>query len=510
MGYNQGTLFETEANTLKKAILISLLCIGCVALLCATAGAWIWFDNTYTLDLDMAGDRQLTLEYGQNYEDPGATAQFYGSHFSKEPIAVSVTTQGSIDTSHLGTYHIQYTASHNDMVSTAYRTVSVVDTQAPEITLVTNPDAYTVPGQPYQEEGFSAVDNVDGELTQQVTSAEQDGVVVYTVTDASGNTATVSRQIHYHDPTPPELKLQGNTSVVLNAGEAYSEPGYTATDNCDGDITAKVAVSGGVDIYKPGTYVLTYTVADAYENTASATRTVTVLPLVTAPPAEVNPSPDATPAPDAPPAPVDGKVIYLTFDDGPGPYTGRLLDVLAKYGVKATFFVVNTAYIGEVARIVQEGHAVGIHTTTHRFEEIYASDEAFFNDLYTMQGIIEANCGVKTTLMRFPGGSSNTVSASYNRGIMTRLAQAVTEQGFQYFDWNVDSRDAGGAWDSTSVFNSVVNGIGNKQNSVVLQHDIKGYSVDAVENIIVWGLANGYTFLPLSPSSPGCHHGINN
>ena len=113
-------------------------------------------------------------------------------------------------------------------------------------------------------------------------------------------------------------------------------------------------------------------------------------------------------------------------------------------------------------------------------------------------------------LLRFPGGSSNTISKDYSKGIMTRLAAAVTERGFTYFDWNVDSNDAGGAKTADEVFNNVIKGVKNKQNSVVLQHDMKSYSVDAVEKIIVWGLKNGYTFLPLDANSPTCHHGINN
>ena len=82
--------------------------------------------------------------------------------------------------------------------------------------------------------------------------------------------------------------------------------------------------------------------------------------------------------------------------------------------------------------------------------------------------------------------------------------------GFQYFDWNVDSRDAGGASSSDEVFYNVINGISKHQTSIVLQHDTTAFSVNAVERIIVWGLANGYTFLPLTPGSPGCHHGVRN
>ena len=114
-------------------------------------------------------------------------------------------------------------------------------------------------------------------------------------------------------------------------------------------------------------------------------------------------------------------------------------------------------------------------------------------------------------MLRFPGGSSNTVSR-FNKGIMTRLTQAVTEKGFIYADWNVDSDDAGKTRTPDGVFWNVVNGVSKNEKafSVVLQHDVKGYSVDAVENIIRWGLANGYTFLPMDAYTPECHHRIRN
>ncbi|MBQ9108767.1 MAG: peptidoglycan-N-acetylglucosamine deacetylase, partial [Oscillospiraceae bacterium] len=117
--------------------------------------------------------------------------------------------------------------------------------------------------------------------------------------------------------------------------------------------------------------------------------------------------------------------------------------------------------------------------------------------------------GIKTTLLRFPGGSSNGVSR-FNPGIMTRLTKLVEEKGFQYFDWHVDSQDAGGAKTADEVFQNVVNGVKNRKTSVVLQHDIRGYSVDAVERIIQWGLKNGYTFKALDENSPKAHHNVKN
>ena len=93
---------------------------------------------------------------------------------------------------------------------------------------------------------------------------------------------------------------------------------------------------------------------------------------------------------------------------------------------------------------------------------------------------------------------------------MSKLVEAVTDQGFQYFDWNVDSNDAGGAKTADEVFQNVVNRIGNRNQAVVLQHDIQKFSVEAVEKILIWGIQNGYSFQALTPNSPICHHDVNN
>ena len=98
----------------------------------------------------------------------------------------------------------------------------------------------------------------------------------------------------------------------------------------------------------------------------------------------------------------------------------------------------------------------------------------------------------------------------FNEGIMTSLTGAVTDAGFQYYDWNVDSNDAGGATTAEEVLNNVIAGVEGKHYAIVLQHDIKPYSVEAVEQIILWGLENGYTFRRLEPNSPNCHHNLNN
>ncbi len=376
----------------------------------------------------------------------------------------------------------------------AKRIAIETDTVPPVIELVSNEGTFTLPGEPYAEEGYTATDNLEGDLTDRVVRTEADGAVTYTVSDTAGNETTVRRTIVYGDPVPPVITLAGDAAVTLNAGVYYTEPGFSAADNVDGDLTERVSVTGTVDPYQPGTYEISYAVTDSYGNAAAAKRTVTVL----------------APSPQKDDPEKGEKNVYLTFDDGPGPYTERLLDILARYNVKATFFVIDNPVYGDlIGREVREGHSVGIHTATHSYETIYASEEAFFADFQIVDDLIYEKGGIRTKISRFPGGSSNTIS-EFNPGIMTRLAAMVREKGFQYFDWNVASGDAGQTKSTYTVFTNVINGVKGKADSVVLQHDIHAYSVDAVERIIVWGLVNGYTFLPLDETSYAAHHRIFN
>lgn len=473
--------------------------ICAVLSLAILAGAYVLMFrvNQFAVELNLAGEQEIQLEYGEHYEEPGAQARFFGTHLAKDGRELPVTTYGSVDETKIGTYTLRYRASYRKWSAEAVRTVRIVDTVAPQILLTEDPGTYVLPGQPYVEEGFYACDNYNGDITDFVQRTEKNGKVIYTVTDSSGNSTSVVRDIVYCDPFSPQITLNGDASVTITAGEKFRDPGATAQDNCDGDLTDRISVSGKVDIYRAGTYTLTYTVRDSYGNTASAQRTV-----------RVKPKPQPKPQPDQP-VPGD-KVIYLTFDDGPGKYTRQLLEVLAKYNVKATFFVVNTKYVDIIKEIADQGHTIGIHTLTHDYKKIYASEEAYFEDLHKMEEIIAEKTGIRTTLIRFPGGSSNTVSKKYNLGIMSRLTQAVLDQGYQYFDWNVNSNDAGGSKTTEEVLSNVIAGIKKHKVSVVLQHDIKEYSVAAVEQIIVWGLENGYTFLPLNAGSPGAHHNVNN
>lgn len=487
---------ETEIWRKKRSPWKWILWILILLVLLAAAASVLLFGvNRFFLTVQLAGEAEINLEYGNAYTEPGASAVLQGSKFLQEGISpekAAIQISGEVDTGKLGKYVLTYSADFLWWSAEGERIVRVVDTEKPVITLEDAGQATVLPGTPYEEPGFKATDNYDGDITDRVKRTEEMGIITYTVVDSSGNPAYAVREVPYHDPFPPEIRLEGGEHMSINTGTCFVDPGFSASDNVDGDLTELVCVEGEVVWYEPGTYTLTYSVTDGYENNTTVERTVEVV---------------AQPRPQI--EKPDGKTIYLTFDDGPGPFTEQLLEVLGKYGVKATFFVTDTGYDSVMKKIVEQGHSIGIHSVTHNYEQIYASPEAYFADLFGMQDIIFENTGVRTNLLRFPGGSSNTVSC-FNEGIMSLLTEAVQDAGFQYFDWNVDSNDAGGARKSQTVFSNVTAGVSQNRISVVLQHDIHAFSVEAVEDIIVWGLDNGYTFLPLQQNSPPMHHGVNN
>lgn len=560
-----------KKNT-KRKILYTILAISCICV-CILAAFLFISKNTASLELSIEDGKTITIEYGTD-SLPAVTALYWESIFDKKGTPVKVTTQGEIDESKLGTYAVTYSASHKKQSASASVTFVIQDTTAPELTLTGGETGYYSPGYTYVETGYTASDNYDGDLTEQVVFTQTDQSITYTVTDSSGNSTTLTRTLEckdvvppaltlngeanmelahgstFIDPgasalddvdgdltasirvegsidttvygeqtltyivedssgnrrelqrnivvtelTPPELTLNGDTRIFLKLGETYTEPGYTASDNADGDITATVSIKGSVDTNKVGAYTLTYTSTDSSSNSTSKKRTVFVYA----------PQGDSTITPN-------GKVVYLSFDDGPGPYTQKLLDILDKYNVKVTFFVTNQFpdYQNMIGEAHRRGHTIAMHTYSHTFEKLYASEAAYYEDLNKIKAVCEAQTGISPTIIRFPGGTSNAISKQHCPGIMTALTKSVPANGYQYCDWNVDSMDAGGAKTASEVANNVISGISKFQNSFVLQHDTKLYSVDAVEEIICWGLANGYTFMPMNADSPMYQHPAHN
>lgn len=182
-----------------------------------------------------------------------------------------------------------------------------------------------------------------------------------------------------------------------------------------------------------------------------------------------------------------GRKVYLTFDDGPSSNTNAILDILAEYNVKATFFVVGKE--GEWAedaykRIVEEGHTLAMHSYTHEYDTIYASVEDYASDLSRLQEYLYDVTGVWCRYVRFPGGSSNTVSEVSMKDCIAWL----NEQGFTYFDWNVSSQDASGTTLSVQqLLDNCMEGVSKHQDTVIiLMHDAasKDTTVEALPKLI--------------------------
>jgi len=352
----------------------------------------------------------------------------------------------------------------------------------PEITLE-GADTVDVGTEEYVEPGYTAKDVFGKDITDKVETKMSHDAVTYTVTGKFGKKATATRKLV--DTAPPEIMLTGGDTTVMKGG-TYREPGVGAYDFYDGNLTEEIKATE-VDTSKVGKQEITYTVTDKSGNTATATRTVTVKKKQGTKPA-----------------------IYLTFDDGPGKYTEQILDILDEYGVKATFFVTNQfpKYQSLIKREAKSGHTVAIHTYSHNYEKIYASADAFWEDIEKMNEVIKKQTGKKTNILRFPGGASNTISR-FTEGIMTQLVSDCALKGYQYVDWNVDSADAENAGAET-IYNNVINGVSNHENSIILMHDVKEATVEALPDIIQWGIDNGYTFKVITAEGYVVHHQVNN
>lgn len=197
------------------------------------------------------------------------------------------------------------------------------------------------------------------------------------------------------------------------------------------------------------------------------------------------------------------RVVYLTFDDGPSANTSRILEILAEYGVKATFFVVGANKTGEADQqrmrdIVAAGHTLAVHSWSHDYTKIYASVEAFLDDFNQIYEWVHEVTGVYPQIFRFPGGSIN----GYNRGTYQEIIAEMTRRGFVYYDWNASAQDATVTPLAPSVIaENCLKGIGRSQ-VVVLAHDsaARGTTVEALPAVIEGYRDAGYAFAALTPA----------
>jgi peptidoglycan/xylan/chitin deacetylase (PgdA/CDA1 family) len=198
--------------------------------------------------------------------------------------------------------------------------------------------------------------------------------------------------------------------------------------------------------------------------------------------------------------------VYLTFDDGPSHNTEKILDILKKHNVRATFFVNGKASESTELEplyrdIAEDGHAIGMHSYSHKYSEIYSSREAFETDLDKIHSLIYNETGIDTRLYRFPGGSANTVS----RQPMSQFADVLHQHGYEYYDWNIYPGDnSGRAYPKEAIISGILGNISEYRVAIILLHDsdTHGSTVEALPEVVEGLLTQGAEFCVMDSDTP--------
>lgn len=399
-----------------------------------------------------------------------------------------VRTEGSVDLTKPGDYAVTYRYKNYSRTVT----VRVRDTVPPELVLhpYTTDLAEEITTDKFVEKVSDASEvSVSFEAPEKWDEAKEYRIAI-AAEDASGNrTVKETTLTRKKDETGPTVSGADDIEILQGKYIDFGS-GITVSDDMDPNPALEID-DKKADPNAPGTYYVVYTAKDRSGNVTEIQRKVTV---------EANPE-------------WEEKAVYLTFDDGPSENTGKILDILKEYNAKATFFVTgnNQEHDDMIKRAHDEGHSIGLHTYTHDYASVYASEEAYFDDLKKVSDLVETITGETSHLIRFPGGSSNTVSAKYTPGIMTALTGKVLEKGYQYFDWNCDSTDAEG--NNVPVEKIVKNASSADCMHInILMHDTdaKDTTVEALPQIIEHYRDMGYSFKALTTESYAPHHHINN
>ena len=469
---------------MKKLWIILGSIFGVIAL-----GIGLFFiEESYT-EAILHGGKTVTTTVKEEYHDLGFDLYHNNRLLSHDNY--TYTTKNNIDINELGEYTFSYDIKYHLRTFHLERKVLVVDDIEPVIT----PNLEKVERdfctkKDKKELKYTALDNYDGDLSDKIEKNEVEDNIILSVTDKSGNRGTVSIPIDYGKKPSNYIKLTGGSTVYVKVNGTYKEQGAAYYDGCGKKLDNPVQVSGSVNTKKTGNYTITYTVSDGTKKTRKVVVYKETESVIT--------------------GSGNGKILYLTFDDGPGPYTQKILNTLAKYGVKATFFVTNQfpGYVSMIKKEHEAGHVVAVHTYTHNYN-IYKSVDAYVKDFNKMNDVIAKYTGSRSRLFRFPGGSSNTISRNYAKGVVKKIANKMTNDGYRYFDWDVSSGDAAGAGRS-KIYSNVVNGVKSCSKCIILMHDIKSTTANELDNILKTLTSKGYRFGTLSMTSPTVHHAIAN
>ena len=314
------------------------------------------------------------------------------------------------------------------------------------------------------------------------------------VSDIYDNSTSKNTIVHViEDNKGPEIKNISAIDVVIGGDNGWEKDVIVKDDH---DPNPKLILEkGNFNPNKEGKYFVTYKAIDRAGNVSIVKREVNVVKAIG--------TTDES----------EEKIVYLTFDDGPSSNTKKILDILDKYDAKATFFVTgnNKEYNYLIKTAYDKGHTIGLHTYTHDYAKVYKSKYSYFDDLNKLENMLKGILGYSPKYIRFPGGSSNTISSAYKKGIMTYLTKEVQNRGYQYYDWNCDSTDASG--NNVAVSKLVKNATNCSENNInILFHDTdaKDTTVEALPKIIKYYKDRGYKFKAIDDNSFAPHHGVNN
>ncbi len=207
-------------------------------------------------------------------------------------------------------------------------------------------------------------------------------------------------------------------------------------------------------------------------------------------------------------AEAESKKVYLTFDDGPGTQTEKILDVLKKEKVKATFFVLGKEdeYSKKIyKRIVKEGHTLGMHSYSHMYEEIYSSKEKFKKDTEKEYNLLHSVTGEYPKYYRFPGGSrSDLMEIPFQD-----LTEVLEQYHLSYIDWNIISMDAVNSNASKEeITRGIMEAVAEYDTSVVMMYDTaeRITTAKALPSLIKQLKEKNYELLPINEDTPLIRH----
>lgn len=466
-------MMKRKLNAKFKKSMIPIVMM-CVVFICASV-----YMLLTTSQIQFTNEREVEINSDVDYSK--FIKKVKDGH--KEDVKID---SSRVDIHHLGEYQVtyQYKKESRDL------RIKVVDSVAPECDVKEGKVALNQQADPYR-----FVENIK-DATQTKVYFDKDykfnkegkqTIQLVIEDEASNKTYKKTTVDVVPDTTPPQI-IASNASILVGS-DISIESLVTLNDDFDSNPTLSIN-KGNFDNQKVGHYQVELTAMDASKNKSKKTITIQVI--------------DETRK--------DEKVVYLTFDDGPSKYTAQVLDILDKYHCKATFFItgMNASYRKYITMAHDKGHTIGLHTYSHKYNKVYASTDAYFKDLEKIGKLAKDYIGYTPKYIRFPGGSSNTISKRYSKGIMSKLSKMVEDKGYIYYDWNAENGDGYSNMSKKEMYKRATSS--REKQIMILMHDANGKqnTVDILPDVIEYYQSKGYVFKAIDDSSIVPHQNVLN